>query len=268
MCGAWWHGTSKVAGMNAITFEVKQVHVKATAKGVALFKAAAVRWKEELLALMTPARFDLMEAVYLCDEPHHRTRARRGEPPVARWRDMAGLIEVLGLAASTVSRGAKRLAELGLVEVRRTPHDRRYAEVHLTADGLKALALAKKCLEHDPRALPAFREEEEVRRPYRRDPHDERGLNVQTKDLVQLDRIAENFAEMRFQTWVAGAGDGANFVPIMNQHFYRVVDHFRRLGRFFGSRTRPLHDARDVTTFLVHLEGYERAQVEAARARW
>lgn len=254
--------------MNAITFEVKQVHVKATAKGVALFKAAAIRWKEPLLALMTPARFDLMQAVYLHDEPHHQRKAARGEPPIARWRNMAGLIEVLGLAASTVSQGVKRLAELGLVVVRRTPYDRRLAEVRLTADGLKALALAKTCLEHDPRELPEFREDEQIHRPYRREPHDERGFNAQTKDLVQLDRVAENFAESHLREWVARAGDEAGFAPVMNHHFFRLVDHFRRLGRFFGSRTRPLHDARDLTTFLLHLEGHERAQVEAARARW
>ena len=254
--------------MNAITFEVKQVHLRATSKGVALFKAAAVRWKEPLLALMTPARFDLLQAVYLHDEPHHQRKAARGEAPIPRWRNMAGLIEVLGLAASTVSLGVKRLAELGLVVVRRTPYDRRLAEVHLTADGLTALALAKKCLEHDPRALPEFREEEEIRRPYQRDPHDERGLNVQTKDLVQIDRIAENFAEKELRRWVDRVGDSAGFAAVMNHHFFRVVDHFRRLGRFFGSRTRPIHDARDLTTFLLHLEGRERAQVEAARARW
>ena len=239
--------------MNALTFEIKQVHIRATAEGVARFKEAAVRWKKPMLADMTPARFDIMQAVYLFDEPAHQRRAAAGKPAIPRLRPMAGLIKILGRAASTVSLGVKRLAEIGWVQVRRRAYDRRIADVYLTADGLEALALAKACLEWEPRDLPGFVPADE--RPLA-ERAEGRGINVRTRALVKIDRVAEAHAEDCFGAWLRAGGDKIGFAEVMNHHFFRVVDHIARIGRFFGAKARPLHDPRDESTFELHVEDY------------
>lgn len=238
--------------MNAITFEIKQAHIRATWKAIGIFKATAILWKAELLDRMTPARFDLMEAVYLYDEPDHQRRAETGVPAIARWRDMAGLVRILGLAASTVSRSVRQLASFGWVEIKRTVHDKRLVDVYLTDTGLEALALAKQCLGNAPREMPAISDEECA---YDRTiPANGRGMNVRTRDLVCKDRSEEGQAESRFIAWQESRSWMALYDEVATYHYFRVVDHFRRIARFFGSRARPLHDPRDATLFVLHAE--------------
>lgn len=241
--------------MNAVTFEVKQVHVRATAKGVASFKAAAIRWGKPMLENMTPARFDIMQAVYLFDEPDHQRRAEEGKPAIPRLRPMAGLIRILGLAASTVSLGVKRLAEIGWVTVRRRDYDRRIADVYLTEEGLVALALAKACLEGEPRDLPGFAEEEGEKRPLI-ELAPERGLNVRTKELVKIDRIAHVHVDSCIRAWEHASARQLGFAELMNHHFFRIVDQLARIARFFGSKARPLHDPRDESVFELNVQDH------------
>lgn len=241
--------------MNALTFEIKLAHVRATASAVAFFKAAAIRMNEPMLEDMTPARFDILQAVYVFDEPYHKRRAATGRSPIPRLRPMAGLIKILGLTGSTVSLGVKRLAELGWVTVRRREYDRRYADVYLTDDGLKVLALAKVCLEYEPRELPAFRDEEGEKRPLAA-LATERGTNARTRELIKGDRIAHVHDEATIKAWEYASAEPLGFAQVMEHHFFRVVDNIARIARFFGSKARPLHDPRDESVFIFNVEDY------------
>lgn len=250
--------------MNAVTFEIKLAHVRATASAVAFFKAAAVRMNEPMLGDMTPARFDIMQAVYVFDEPDHKRRAATGRPPIPRLRPMAGLIKILGLAASTVSLGVKRLAELGWVKVKRREYDRRIADVYLTEDGLKVLALAKVCLEYEPREMPAFTDEEGEKRPLASRATG-RGMNARIRELIKGDRIAHVYDEGTIKAWERSCAEPLAFAQVMEHHFFRVVDNVGRIARFFGSKALPLHDPRDESVFIFNVEDYVADQYALAR---
>ena len=251
--------------MNALTFEIKQVHVRATASGVAFFKEAAIRLKKPMLEDMTPARFDIMQAVFLFDEPDHQRRAASGSPAIPRLRSMTGLIKILGLAASTVSLGVKRLAEIGWLSVRRREEDRRVADVYLTEDGLAALALAKQCLEYDPRDMPGFSDDEEGDKRPLFELAANRGTNVRTRELVKMDRVAHVHVESCIKAWQYVSPEKLGYADVMAHHFFRIVDQIARFARFFGAKTRPMHDPRDESVFDFIVEDHEPSRDALAR---
>lgn len=250
--------------MNALTFQIKLAHLRATSSAVAFFKEAAVRLKKPMLEDMTPARFDIMQAVFLVDEPDHRRRAAEGRPALPRLRPMAGLIKVLGLAASTVSHGVKRLAEIGWLLVRRRDCDRRIADVFLTEEGLEALALAKQCLEHEPRELPGFADEEGARRPIASLARG-RGTNARTRELIKGDRLAHVHDEAIIQEWERASIEPHGFAQVMEHHFFRVVDNIARIATFFGAKALPLHDPRDESVFELYVEDHVPSWAALAR---
>jgi DNA-binding MarR family transcriptional regulator len=114
------------AGMHAISFAAKRVHLRTVAFGQALVRK--VRG-------MTPARFDLL---YLL---HASVRSEFGpRHPLQVARRISGLARDLGLHRTTISKMVTRLVEMGWLERRREVEcDVRNAVVSFTALGLRAL---------------------------------------------------------------------------------------------------------------------------------
>src|SRR5206468_790680 len=106
------------------------------------FRARAVAIKDAAFWDMTPARFDILYVAWRADWLLHERREEKGLPPLERCINMKELRALLGLAASTISRTARRLEELGWVRI--DPHERdgRAVVVVLTELGEKMLRLA------------------------------------------------------------------------------------------------------------------------------
>ncbi|MBX3214753.1 MAG: MarR family transcriptional regulator [Labilithrix sp.] len=125
--------------MHPLSFLQKRAHLCAVARGREMF---------ELVADMTPARFDILYLI-------HRNRS-------GPWMEQAAVTRMLGLARQTVWKMVERLVELGLITKTRDLnfHPRR-SILTLTEEGRlrirEALAAAFTETEPLPRAAPAER---------------------------------------------------------------------------------------------------------------
>lgn len=114
--GVRWEGIAALgrcaeATMHSLMFQLKRAHLRALAAARPLSKRMG----------LTPARYDYLWAI--CGFRH--------EPPQhLLWR-------VFGISRTSASRMVRRLIELGLVERRRSPSDRRTFLVSLTAKGTR-----------------------------------------------------------------------------------------------------------------------------------
>jgi DNA-binding MarR family transcriptional regulator len=97
--------------MHALVFKMKRAHLRALAG------ARALSLKFEV----TPARYDLMRAVCAFGSIGEQLQHR--------------LWKALGVSRITVSKMVRRLMELGLVQRRRAPRDKRTFLVSLTREG-------------------------------------------------------------------------------------------------------------------------------------
>mgnify|MGYP002652494554 CR=1 FL=1 len=93
--------------MHPLTFEIKRAHWRATWEAIRLYRMAADVWGEETLLAMTPARFDILQAVW-----HHAPGPNEGPLGGPRTMPLAELRKMLGLAGATVWKCVQKLAEL------------------------------------------------------------------------------------------------------------------------------------------------------------
>jgi DNA-binding MarR family transcriptional regulator len=120
-------GCARARGMHGVTFEIKRAHLRGVAFG---------RKEVKAIEHMTPARFDVFQAIRLVDEPDTYGPGRR----TARQRTIT---ERLGLHPSTVSKMVSRMEELGWLERSQDEADGRMVAITITAAGLKAVEAAE-----------------------------------------------------------------------------------------------------------------------------
>lgn len=132
--------------MNPITYQVKRAHWRATWKAIEDFKLQATLRARPTLKLITPARFDILWAVWKVDARFHERRRELGLPKLDHRISMGKLKELLGLAGPTVSRTAHRMEDLELLKIVPDERDRRCVNVVLTKLGLRMVRLALDCI--------------------------------------------------------------------------------------------------------------------------
>ena len=132
--------------MNALTYEVKRAHWRGTWHAIRKFRAASKMLGKSLLSDMTPARFDIMYAIWKADLELHERRRRLGLRPEQRQAPRADLHRWLGLAAPTVSRTVHWLEERGYLRLEQVERDRRSKCVVLTWRGARLLRMAVQCI--------------------------------------------------------------------------------------------------------------------------
>ena len=132
--------------MNPITYQVKRAHWRATWSAITDFKMQAVLRARPKLKHVTPARFDILWAVWKVDAAFHERRRELGLPRLDHRISMGKLKELLGLAGPTVSRTAHRLEDLSFVRIIPDEADARRVFVVLTRLGLRMVRLALACI--------------------------------------------------------------------------------------------------------------------------
>lgn len=128
--------------MNGIAFEGKRAHWAFVKAMTVVFERAAAKVKHRVSVLtgMTPARYDLLHAVFRRNAWMGRARPKRPLIPFGE------LVLKLGLAVSTVSRAVARMEELGFLRRFTPDHDRRATVVVITTLGVKAFHAAQRAL--------------------------------------------------------------------------------------------------------------------------
>ena len=120
-------GIAGVAGMHAVSFVAKRMHLRTVAYGQVLVRQVHG---------MTPARFDLLTALCRREDwvdPIYGPRKR-----FERFRRITTLARELGLHRSTVSKMVKRLVEMGWLRREREYADARNVVVAITELGWKS----------------------------------------------------------------------------------------------------------------------------------
>jgi DNA-binding MarR family transcriptional regulator len=146
--------------MHVITFETKRAHLSGVAygrrklAGIESDKLAVFDRAGRPLQLITPARFDLLYAIY--------TAERRGSSAWFRTASQALVREKLGLHLSTVSKMISRLIAIGILEERPPAPDRRHRIVSFTESGAELFQRALR-LVFKTRALASVLEEHILR---------------------------------------------------------------------------------------------------------
>ena len=199
--------------MNPLTYENKRAHWKATWYAIAGFRERAELIGEPLLAWMTPARFDVLYAIWMHHAFEHMKQEEAGLDPVRRI-PMATLRKTLGLAGSTVSRIAHRLDEIGLVHVVRDDVDRRRVSVVLTDDGIAALQLAIEWI---------------------------------TTERIGMRAHIERYVQEAALDGVSREGPPAELRQRVLGRLCTIIDRARTLARFLGSGAIPIYDSRIVS---------------------
>ena len=195
--------------MNALPYEVKRAHWRGTCHAIKKFRAASKIRGKELLRDMTPARFDILYAIWRADLELHERRRQLGLPPVLRQAPLGDLHHWLGLAAPTISRTVHWLEDQGYVRLERVERDRRAKCVVLTWRGARLLRMAVQCL-RQPNGMLAC-------------------LTQHVADQDRIDRAAPR-APQRIANGFAARIDG-----------------LRSYARFFWGDATPIYDPRFVT---------------------
>ena len=200
--------------MNALPYEVKRAHWRATWFAIRKFRTTAKKIAQPMLNDMTPARFDILYIAWRADWRVHARRKELGLPMIERRIPLADLKGLLGLAGTTVSRTAHRLEELGYVRIEPHPLDRRAKMVVITWRGARLLRMAVQCITQ------------------------ESGMRDNIlREVMHHEEIAPEDPFV-FERTVTSLGT--------------IIDRVRSYARFFWCKSTPIYDARVVTHYRPH----------------
>lgn len=126
--------------MHDFSYSVKRTHWKITWWAIKLFQRMAVKFRVPELANMTPARFDILMAMWQLPPWMRR------DPDRIYSMSLAMLTEKLGLHPTTISRTVKGLVKYEFAVVRHHAKDRRSKSVYMTKLGRRVLGAAMDAL--------------------------------------------------------------------------------------------------------------------------
>ena len=134
--------------MDFVSYEFKRAHWAMSSMARREFERAAETVEalryfngKRMLAVMTPARYDIMHAI--AERFWWDRKPGKRELPDATM-PMRDLVMLLGLHASTISKTVTRMRVMKLVVTKRSPTDGRQVLVSLTQAGWDALREARK----------------------------------------------------------------------------------------------------------------------------
>lgn len=204
--------------MHPLTYEAKRTHWNATWTAIRLYRAAGEKWEEPTLEDMTPARCDILQAVWDSNADWHEVRRAEGLEPLQRSINLADVRTTLGLAGATVWKCVRRLVELEWVTLEPHPQMKRRLVVLLTDLGIHALRMAQRC---------AAEQTIEINRRPRP------GFNRLVDDFVRRDAEAQGVVAdepappKSFRRW--------------RDYYWWLVGYVRTMAKHFGSKAERLY---------------------------